>query len=310
MSAQTDFSEWVDTTLVMSHSDSIRIWKQQVQHRTTTEKIARVPGQVIYFPMKWTFKGMKVAIAYVDNTKIIDRVDDWLHSDDGLRAVIPTYAARTGAGVKYWHRDLLIPGSKLTATATAGLCGHTMLDVFLDRLDIMQGVHQGNGRFQYQFLPDEPFFGIGPDSDEDNESNYALEQTLFEVGIGRRLNPNISINSLLGWENNHTFSADEDDPPSTPDTFSGMRRRVELFRGRIGLTYDSRNRLGNPSSGTEASLAYEFNRQLNAEDYKFWKISTDVTHYVHLFYDRTIVLKTAVEITEPFSGSGIPFYHL
>ena len=51
-------------------------------------------------------------------------------------------------------------------------------------------------------------------------------------------------------------------------------------------------------------------RQLGAEKYGFWRASADITQYIHLFYHRTLVLRVAGEMVQPFSDKDIPFYHL
>jgi outer membrane protein assembly factor BamA len=76
------------------------------------------------------------------------------------------------------------------------------------------------------------------------------------------------------------------------------------------LQHDSRNRKANPSDGWETSAKGSLYWDVNNNTYAFWKISTDVTKYVHLFYDRAFGFRIAAEITEPVGGRKIPFYYL
>lgn len=94
---------------------------KKIKYRSSWEKIVSFPGKLLYFPFKLTFKGTDALIATVDESNVIPRVNDVLKSDDGLRGLVPTYASRSGAGIKLYQKGLLNPESKLTLTLTAGL---------------------------------------------------------------------------------------------------------------------------------------------------------------------------------------------
>ena len=59
----------------------------------------------------------------MDDTQIIDKIVDFLNTDDGRRGVIPTYSVRTGTGAKFYQKGLLGVADHrnvLEMTATAG----------------------------------------------------------------------------------------------------------------------------------------------------------------------------------------------
>ena len=51
-------------------------------------------------------------------------------------------------------------------------------------------------------------------------------------------------------------------------------------------------------------------RQFGGNTYDFLKAGFDITRFVHLFFDRVLVLRTAAEVSRPASGGSIPFYYL
>ena len=54
----------------------------------------------------------------------------------------------------------------------------------------------------YQFLSDESFFGIGPDSRESDESNFAHEQATAEASFGTKLGKRLSLDAIIGYDLN------------------------------------------------------------------------------------------------------------
>jgi outer membrane protein assembly factor BamA len=76
------------------------------------------------------------------------------------------------------------------------------------------------------------------------------------------------------------------------------------------LQLDSKDRPGNPTHGFEASFSGGLYQQVNSDDFGYWKYSADLTRYLHLFYDRILVLRVAAQRMDPLEGRSIPFYDL
>ncbi len=294
-------------------SDRAEVWPKKLSGKDTWEKIVSFPGTLIYFPLGLTFGVQKAAIRFVDEKRVIPRVKDFLTSDDGRRGLRPMYAARTGGGPKFFQKGLFSPQSKLTVSATVGLEQRQRYQLQMERVALFGGALSSDYLVRYQLLSTESFFGIGPDSQKSNKSNFAHKQATAEASFGIGLGERSSLDAILGFDLNDISEGRDKSIPSTTETeenLSGLEERVRMGRVQIGVWHDSRNRLGNPSNGSEASLTAGIFQDLGDNQFSFWRISADLTHYFHLFYNRAFVLRLAGETTEPFSDQDIPFYYL
>jgi outer membrane protein assembly factor BamA len=287
--------------------------RERYKARKTWEKIVSFPGEAIYFPFKMIFKGAGATAAYVDEKKVITRVQDVLESDDGLRALKPTYASRYGAGFKLHQKGLLNPESKLSLNMAAGLRRRQKYELSLQKARVFAGF--GDLAVHYQLLSDESFFGLGPNSSEDQESNYAHEQAAVAAGFGKDHGEFLSWTVQARYELNNILEGRDDELPLTTDLFigatlPGIDRQVKIAKLIVGLEHDSRNRQGNPSSGGQLSLDMSLSEELGDDQFGFWQVSVDAIRHYHLFYRRVLALRVGGRVVRPISGRQIPFYEL
>ncbi len=308
-----------DSPVKEHQSDSAEVWSEKMSNKDTWENIVSFPGVVILFPLELTLDGLKTSIRFVSGKKIIPKTKDFLTSDDGRRGVRPTYSSRAGGGAMFFQKGLLSPQSKLTISAAAGLARRQRYELRMKRVALFGGALSSDYLVRYQLLSTESFFGLGPKSQRE-ESNFAHEQVAVEASFGTGFSERISLDAILGFELNDISEGKDKSIPSTTEVghggtaptenLPGLEEQVRMGRLQIGLRYDSRNRLGNHSNGNEASLTAGLFQDFDDDQFSFWRISADLTHYLHLFYNRTLALRLAGEINEPLSDGDIPFYYL
>jgi outer membrane protein assembly factor BamA len=284
--------------------------------KSTWETIVSFPGMLLYLPFEIVFEGSGALVSYIDKSKIVYRMNDWLNSDDGRRGVMPVYSARTGGGISFYQRDLFNDGSKLTLQATAGPKQRQRYQASIRGIQLGSTLHSGI-LARYQFLSDESFFGLGNESLEKNESNYAFRQTSAEITLGFKRNESFSFNAVAGYESDEIQDGKDKRLPTTTDpnlyteeTLPGLTKKLEFSKLQLALHYDGRNHPGHSTGGVELSLGAGVFNEIGNSDFGFWKASLDFSHYINLFYDRVLVLRIAGEITEPLSDKKIPFYYL
>ena len=83
-----------------------------------------------------------------------------------------------------------------------------------------------------------------------------------------------------------------------------------MLRLQVQIEHDSRNHLGSPSAGWQATFQGGVFTESGGNEHGFGQVSADVTRYIHLFYGRTLVLRGACQVLEPFGDRHIPFYYL
>ena len=296
-------------------SDSVQVQHKKYRSRSTVEAIVSFPGVLVYLPLKLTFKGFGAIVSYVDEKKVVQKTRDFLTSDDGRRGVLPTYSDRTGGGIKFFQKGLLTPKSKLSMSITAGLRSRRRYQLRLRRVQLWH-VLSADLLARHKFLPDEPFFGIGPDTDfEDDRSNFAHKQTTAQVAVGANLDERFTAKVMVGFEVNRTSPGRNKRHDSTTDVetsepLPGLETGVNLARFQVEVRHDSRNRPVRPRSGGVELLRVGFFQESGGDQFGFWKATLDFSRQFHLFYNRTLIFRVAGEITEPFSDRDIPFYYL
>lgn len=290
-------------------------YPERRKSRETWEKIVSFPGTIVYFPFKMAFKAAEKGAAYVDESKLVVRIADKLTADDGLRGVRPYYSSRAGAGIKVFQKGLVTENSKLTFTAAAGLRERKRFELRLKRVQFPGPDFLSDYRIRYQFLSDESFFGIGKDAHESDRRNFAHEQLMVSASFKRDLNRTWSMNALPGFEHNEIGRGRNNNYPSITDLYSGedllgLDKKNQMAQFQLALQGDTRNHPAYPTSGSKILLASTIFQQINDDQFGFWKFIMDLSHHIHLFYNRTIVLRMAAEVTEPLSDRAVPFYHL
>ena len=291
-------------------------YPKKLEVKQTWEQIVNIPARIIYFPIWLLFTGVKSTIAFGERTEIVAKVLDFLESDDGRRGVSPTYASRTGGGPRFYYKDLIAQGSELNLTATVGLYWRQKYEFILNRLQI-KGPLTLDLTARYQDLSAEDFFGIGNRTYHGDRTSFGWRQTTIESTMNLKLGARSNIKASLGFDHNSVTDGNEPNVPSTLSLPPGIKADIpgleiptDTFYARLQYQLDSRNRLGNPSGGWEFQISSGIFSQSNGDDYRFIKSSGDVKKYIHLFYDRSLVLRAAAEITRPLGDAQVPFYYL
>ena len=275
--------------------------------KQTWEVIVSLPGKLVTLPLLIILKSTEAVTTYFDETKIIARLNDIMASDDGRRGVFPTYSARTGGGLMFYQK--LSQQTALTLQATAGAKQRQKFQASIKGFRLGNSATLGLSA-TYQFLTTEKFYGLGNDSRNENESNYAIKQMSFEIPIAYNFNKSFSIDARVGFESNKIEDGKDSNKPSTTDPdLPGLTTDVELSKVQLTLRYDGKNHPGRPTSGLEFSLSGGVYNEISGNEFGFYKTSWNAATYLNLFYNRVLVLRLAGEITEPLSNRLVPFYH-
>ncbi|MFC2076859.1 BamA/TamA family outer membrane protein [candidate division KSB1 bacterium] len=303
-----------ETVLGEGTDPSEQEYPRKLESKDGWEKLASLPGDIIYFPFKVIFKGSETTIAYVHESMIIPKVVDYLTSDDGLRGLRPEYSARSGGGPRLFVNDLLTEGSKLNLGASAGLRGRKQLQADFARIQLMNNYLRADLLLRYRFLSDESFFGIGPNPSLDDRTNFAHSQTTAAARLIANVTRSLSLEAKPGIEFNRVLAGRDNTILSTDAVYSetglpGLETDAGMASIELTANLDSRDRPANPMSGSQALLGAGLFRGLE-DSFGFYKLRAGFTHHLDLFYNRAIVLRIAAEFTEPMSGRRVPFYYL
>ncbi len=292
-----------------------RQYPKQAKTKAWWEHALSFPGDVINFPFGLLFDGLGWTTAKVIDSKLIPRVQDFMTADDGSRGVVPTSAPQAGFGFKYYQLGLPAKQSVLGIQATWGLLSRQAYGLSINKLPLWGNSLYGDFAANYGFYPDELFYGIGNQISTRQKASYALRSFNVQLGLGFHLHKHTALEIQTGYSTNNTLkSKDRKNKVITdiyqPSELPGLKVIASFFQIQPTLKFDFKNRQGNPNAGWDGEIGGGLFLQANGDDFGFWKMSTTVNRYVHLFRNRVLVLKAGGEMTESVSGKAIPFYYL
>ncbi|MGH1362562.1 MAG: BamA/TamA family outer membrane protein [Calditrichia bacterium] len=290
--------------------------KSDYTSKSNFEKVIDLPGEIIFLPFRLIFGATSSGIAVVYDNHLLPRIASALTSDDGKRGLRPIYSSRSGFGLKFFWKDFITPGGRLTPKASIGLLRRQAYELSAKRITILNGNLVIGASAGYYNMPDESFFGVGINAPEEDRANYAREMAAFELNLGPNFTPRLKTDLTFGYEINNILpgrSSTRDQLGEVFDltTLSGVETGVKLGRAAISLEYNGTNSLGNPSSGFLASFHTGLYSQMGDEEqYGFTRTGVDLSQHFNLFKERTLVLRLAAEDVAARDDKEIPFYYL
>ncbi len=168
------------------------------------------------------------------------------------------------------------------------------------------------GRFAYRVTLANRFYGIGNDTEEDDETSFVLYQTTAEAVLGIELPLDFDLELKERISSYKVGGSAIDDIASTKAVFPGVRGvdegRQTILTHQIRLTYDVRDSRTAPQDGVFAEFLYEVADSTLGSDVAFQRFALTV---VSLFPKLGGRLVTAVRLGAVFMiGDKIPFYEL
>lgn len=171
----------------------------------------------------------------------------------------------------------------------------------------------------YVKRPRERFYGVGLESEVDNEVAYTKE----EFSLAGRWAWRIHSSANLAVDVSHT----------TTNTSDGMdpdrEGRLNAIQALLGISpeetrsarywtfggelhHDWRNHPARPSSGGEERLGLYYHRGTgNAEGLEFTTAKAEIRHYLHIYRNRIVALRALAMSTDvPADAPPLPFYLL
>jgi hypothetical protein len=298
-----------------ANMDSVSYWRNYYRDQKNWEIFISSTGTFLSTPFILASKFTGDLAGYVYETRAIPRIKAFITSDDGKRGGLPKYSDRSGFGLKVYQYDILNPESELTLTAQLGFKKRQRYRVELKRMNFFKGPLLSDFTVEYRFLPNEAFYGLGPETTIADRTAYNrewldiwLNASIFNA---RKLTFHIrfgfEVNSIFGGQTSaHTSITEIYDNETLP----GLETGVQLARIQFGFRFNSLVRPGEPLSGNESLIYGGYYQQIAGIDYNFWGAGLDLRQYINIFKNRVLQLRIAGEAKRQIDNKTIPFYSL
>lgn len=179
--------------------------------------------------------------------------------------------------------------------------------------------------FNYQKRTRDNFFGIGPRTPEDPETNFASDQRSYNAVLSHDFAKGIQAGVYAQVANTDAYRGEDDQdapvdtlfsgrPNVTPITrfLPGLNVNAKLFSYGVFVEVDKRNNeRGLPKGGYVYARGASFDGLENDifDDFGWNEIELDGRVYIPLGSDFTsLALRAYTELKDPKRGSQIPFY--
>jgi outer membrane protein assembly factor BamA len=182
------------------------------------------------------------------------------------------------------------------------------LKVQYKNLNVFGGRFHTDFQFLHERVSSVRFFGVGPSSKQEDESNMTLETTGGYAIFGVNITPTMRLS--LG-ETLQRFEVSRGGVPGLPftgDLFPDLPgvEGATIHAQRVALIHDSRDSLTTPTEGLYVSLFAEASTELLGSDADYLKAGAQVI-WLRPFVDRRVIF-VGRGVFEGTSGdSNVPF---
>ena len=170
------------------------------------------------------------------------------------------------------------------------------------------------GTFRYRYLPQTDFFGLGPDSELENGTNYLLKSTGAYLRTGYQFTNHFSATFNTGyWAYSLGPGTDGGLPPTQQvfddATAAGLSDDPDYFRFGANVLVDYRDEPGNPHRGFVLGASAGRSEAQTAGDFSYDTFWFDARGFVPLgSRQRILALRSAVVVQEPHERNTVPFF--
>jgi hypothetical protein len=183
-------------------TDTTAAFPEKRHAHAAWETALALPGYVIYLPFWAVFSFTGATIKVVDETGALDRMKEWVTFADGRGGIYPAYSGSSGAGLSFFLKDYFNEDFRFDATATYGRYDRSLFRIRYRRLEIFNGALITGLNLRYRNMPDERFFGIGPEAPKSPQTNFRQQLGAGELTLGHRITTNLDLNAVGAIEYN------------------------------------------------------------------------------------------------------------
>jgi Omp85 superfamily domain len=167
---------------------------------------------------------------------------------------------------------------------------------------------------RYRSSPQEDFFGVGPDSREQDRTNFAQEDSLFDFTVGWNWTRWLTTGARVGYLKTNIGRGTDKRFPSTGDVFSPAEfpeliNQPNYYHTDAFVSVDYRDEPLNAHAGGFYLLNYAYYDDQKLNLYTYRRLDAEFQQYFpFLKKKRVIAFRAHVSLADTSAGQSIPFY--
>lgn len=167
-------------------------------------------------------------------------------------------------------------------------------------------------------LPQEDFYGLGPDSDEASHTSYNRTGVETNGWMSYRPSSSVEIRTTLGFINTQLSAGRQDGVPSidqrfTDATAEGVSRESDFLHAGVTMSLDRRDSIRYTRSGSYYEVGLQHFVGLGQGETAFFRLDLDARRYVPvrgLTENDSIAIRGRLSVTNVTESDSVPFYFL
>jgi Omp85 superfamily domain len=321
-------------TSEMTHADSVQAWQTAVDNDNALDIASDVVNEIVYFPLRIVFTGLRESAGFINEYQVIPRIDDFLSSDDGRWRIVPIASNRTGSGAKFKFKP--DPEGKTQAYLLGSwwLYGRQKYELGVKDLKNPQGGPVINANATYLIQPEERFYGFGTISRESDLLYFKHEYADFGLSAGGSFPDGLQLSVYGNYRVNNIHRASK--RPSLDATMDRASQRLErlfneqwawlfghvniplpedissrLDMGTVGARFEMNSvpNLAKPVDGTLLVLDASYHGEPTGKKYGYLEGYAKFGHFWHVYNERVLYADIEGTVTKTNEdGYRIPFY--
>jgi outer membrane protein assembly factor BamA len=166
----------------------------------------------------------------------------------------------------------------------------------------------------YRDFSQERFFGSGPTSRKEDQTNYRLEDTNYLGRFGLTPARNVKAGVIGGWLKTNVGSGTNTLSPSIEKRFDAVEapalsNQPNYLQTGAFVEADYRDQPGNPRSGGFYSASWTSFDDRKLGLYGFDQVNIEAQQYIPFFnHRRVIALRAKTTLTQTPDGQEVPFF--
>jgi outer membrane protein assembly factor BamA len=170
--------------------------------------------------------------------------------------------------------------------------------------------------FRWNDFPQEDFFGIGNDSDENRRVNYGLETTDFNMLLAVRPLYRLRVGTEIGYLSPTLGPGTDPRFPSLERLFDdreapGLIEQPTFLYKNLFVEVDYRDQPGNPRSGGLWRAKYGAWNDREMNQFDFGRFDAEIAHFFPIFdKKRVFAVRLGLSYMNNDPDNRVPFYFL
>lgn len=259
------------------------------------------------------------ALYWYDNQDLLVKIQSgW----NGFRMASGGFAAGAGTtlGISY-NRTTASPAAltranriELDTVAAYSTRGYTRTGGGVTLARIAGAPVDARVRAEYYRYPQEDFFGLGPDSSQEDRTSYLQQGVERTADVIWRPIQGVEVGGGVSGMRLEIGSGTDSRYPAIGSvvdttTLPGFVDEATYLRKDASVAFDWRDNPLHPHAGGRYAVQYSHYTDQDQSQFGFNRIAIDLHQYVPLPNRyRTLALRAGAVLTDPHAGQEVPFY--